>query len=103
VYLERLYARLALTDRLEVHLDHVRVPAANGREKTKGRSISVLSAIKRSIVVVKTAFLCSAHALLIAMARVNNDPKYVSYRDGKCLKEPVQDFLNASGVDLSIG
>jgi hypothetical protein len=32
-------ARFALTDRLEVHLDHVRMPAGNGREKTKGRSI----------------------------------------------------------------
>ena len=43
-------ARFALTDRLEVHLDHVRMPASNCREKTKGRSLDVLSAIKRSIV-----------------------------------------------------
>jgi hypothetical protein len=35
------------------------------------------------------------------MARVNNDPKYASFRDGRCLKEPVQELLNASGVDLS--
>jgi len=42
-------ARFALTDRLEVHLDHVRMPAGNGKmaEKTKGRSISVLSELKR--------------------------------------------------------
>jgi hypothetical protein len=45
-------ARFALSDRLEVHLDHVRMPVGNGREKTKGRPLSVLSAIKRSIVVV---------------------------------------------------
>ena len=59
-------ARFALTDRLEVHLDHVRMPAGNGKmaEKTKGRSLDVLSAIKR-IVVVKAAFLCLAHALII--------------------------------------
>jgi hypothetical protein len=62
-----------------------------------------LSAIKRSIVVVKAAFLCLAQALIIVMARVNGDPKYALYRDGKCLKEPVQDLLNASGVDLSNG
>jgi hypothetical protein len=98
-------ARFALTDRLEVHLDHVRMPAGNGKlaEKRKGRSLNVLSAIKRSIVVVKAAFLCLVHALIIAMAGVNNDPKYALYRDGKCLKQPVQDFLNASGVDLSNG
>ena len=51
--------RLVLNDRLEVHLDHVMMPVGNGRmaEKTKGRSLGVLSAIKKSIVVVKAAFL----------------------------------------------
>ena len=52
-------ARFGLSDRLEVHLDHVRMPAGNGRraEKTKGRSLDVMSAIKKSIVVVKAASL----------------------------------------------
>jgi hypothetical protein len=68
-------ARFGLTDRLEVHLDHIRMPVGNGKaEKTKGRSLNVLSAIKRSIIVVKTTFLCLANALIIAMARVNGDP-----------------------------
>jgi hypothetical protein len=81
-------ARFGLTDRLEVHLDHVRMPAGNGKraEKTKGRSLDVLSAIKRSIVAVKAAFLCLAHALVISMARVNGDPKSKSYRDGPVMK-----------------
>jgi len=61
-------ARFGLSDRLEVHLDHVRMPAANGREKTKGQSLDVMSAIKKSIIV-KAAFMCLAHALIIAMAR----------------------------------
>ena len=76
-------ARFALTDRLEVHLDHVRMPAGNGRVKTKGRYLDVLSAIKKSIVKVKAAFLCLAHALIIAMAKVNGDSKYDSYKHGK--------------------
>jgi hypothetical protein len=80
-------ARFALTDRLEVHLDHDRMPAGNGREKTKGRSIDVLSAVKKSIVVVKAAVLCLAHALGIAIAQLSNDPKYASYRDGYGLKK----------------
>jgi hypothetical protein len=29
-------SRFVLTDRLEVHLDHVRMPTGNGREKPKG-------------------------------------------------------------------
>jgi hypothetical protein len=54
-------ARFCLSDRLEVHLDHVRMPVGNGKraEKKKGRSLDVLSAIKRSIVV-KAAFLCGS-------------------------------------------
>jgi hypothetical protein len=62
--------RFALSDSLKVQLDHVRMLAGNGKtaEKTKGRSLSILSAIKRSIVVVKAAFLCLAHALVIATA-----------------------------------
>ena len=52
-------ARFGLTDRLEVRLNKVRMPAGTGRmaEKTKGRSLDVLIAIKKSIVVVKAAFL----------------------------------------------
>ena len=51
----------------------------------------------------KAAFLCLAHALIIALARVNNDPKYALHRNGKCLKEPVEKLLKASGVDLFNG
>jgi len=35
-----------LSDRLEVHLDHVRMPAGNGRFRKKGRSLDVISEIK---------------------------------------------------------
>jgi hypothetical protein len=56
-----------------------------------------MSAIKKSIVVVKAAVLCLAHALIIAMARVNGDPKYSVYRHGKGMKEPVEELLKASG------
>jgi hypothetical protein len=59
--------------------------------------------VKRSIAVVNEAFLCFAHALIIAMARVNGDPKYATYRDGRCLENPVEELLKASGVDLSDG
>ena len=51
----------------------------------------------------KATFLCLAHALIIAMARVNGDPKYKSNRDGYSLDKPVEDLMNASGVDLRNG
>ena len=51
----------------------------------------------------KLAFLCLAHALIIAIASVNGDPKYKSYRDGFGLKQPVQDLLSASNIKLKNG
>jgi hypothetical protein len=56
-----------------------------------------------SIVAVKAAFLCLARALNIAIAHVNGDPMYASYRQGNCIKKPVEDLLKASGVDLCKG
>ena len=41
----------------------------------------------------KRAFNYLAYALIIAMARVNGDPKYQLYRHGNCLKKPVEDVL----------
>ena len=51
-------ARFGLTDRLELHLDHVRILVGNGKlaEKTKGRSLDVLSAIRKRIVAAKQLF-----------------------------------------------
>jgi hypothetical protein len=81
------------------------MPPGNGKraEKTKGRSLGVLRAIKRIIVVVKAAFLCLVHALIIAMAQVNGVPKYKTYRDEYQLDTPVEELFKASGVDLSNG
>jgi hypothetical protein len=80
-------------------LDHVRIPAGNGREKTKRRCLDILSDIKKSIVVVKAGFLFLPHALIIAMSRLNRNPNYKSYRNGYSMKQPVQELLTASGVD----
>jgi len=85
-----------------VHLDHVRMLVGNGGVKTKGRSLDVLSVIKKSIVTMKAALLCLNHAVIIAMARVKGDPKYASYRLVYGLNKHVE-LLNASGVDLSNG
>ena len=41
--------------------------------------------------------------LLSQWPGVNGDPKYTSYRKGRFLKQPVQDLLNASGINLTNG
>ena len=55
-------------------------------EKNKVWSMDILIAINRSIVVVKAEFPWLAHALVIAMAQRNSDPKCASYRDSKALR-----------------
>ena len=56
--------------------------AGNGTVKTKGRSLNVISTIKRSVVTLKAAINCLAYALIIFMARVNGDKTYQLYRHG---------------------
>jgi len=43
----QINARIGLSDRLKVHLDHVKMPAGNGKraEKTKGRPLDLMSDI----------------------------------------------------------
>lgn len=43
--------KFGLSGNLEVPLNHVRLPAGNGGENTKGRYLDVLNTIKRGIVV----------------------------------------------------
>jgi len=59
--------------------------------------------LKYSIVKVKAGFLCLAQVLIIAMARVNGEPKCKSYGNGYSMKQPVQVLLSASGFDLTNG
>jgi hypothetical protein len=72
----------------------------NGRAKTKGRSLGVLSAIKKSVVAVKAVLLCFAHTLTCLIARVYCNQEYRAYRDGCKLCHPVENILMVSRVDL---
>jgi len=48
--------------------------------KSMGRPLSTMAHLKKSIVEVKTGDNCLAHALEIAVAKVENDPNYKAYR-----------------------
>jgi len=48
-------ARFGQGDRLELHLDHVRMPVVNVGDRTKARSLNVISVIKKIIVKIKAA------------------------------------------------
>ena len=44
-----------------------------------------------------------AHAVIIAIARLNKDRNYISYRKGNKTRPQVKDLLNASSIDLKNG
>jgi len=59
--------------------------------------------LKRSIVEVGAEENCLAHALVIAIARLNNDPNYTSYRKGNKIRPVVRQLLGTTGIDLKNG
>ena len=59
--------------------------------------------LKRSVVKEKAKEHCLAHAIIIAIAKAENDPNYTSNRDGRKIRPVVQKLLAKTGIDLSGG
>ena len=81
----------------------VRMPVRFGCVKAKGTPISVMARLKHSIIEVKAEKNCLAHALFIAIARLNKGPKYESYRKGYKIRPVVQILLETTGINLDRG
>jgi hypothetical protein len=71
--------------------------------KTKGRPLGVMAHLKRSIIEVKAETNCLAHALIIAIAKITNDPNYNSYRRGYKIHHVVDNLLATTGINLENG
>ena len=59
--------------------------------------------LKTSIIEVKAEVNCLAHALIIAIARVEKNSNYDSYRRGWKILPVVRDLLETTGIDLASG
>ena len=59
--------------------------------------------LKKSVVEVRAEGNGLAHALVIAIARLNNDPNYTSYRKGFKIRPVVCQLLETTGIDLKSG
>jgi hypothetical protein len=96
-------SRLDVSDTLVVTVHSVTMTVGYGKRamKSKGRPLSVMAHLKRSIVEVKTEENCLAHALIIAIAKVENDAAYKSYHRGRRIRPAVQNLLETTGIDLS--
>ena len=80
------------------------MPVGFGRGmKSRGRPLSVMALLKRSVVVVKAAENCLAHAIIIAIAKVENFPNYASFRDGIKIRPVVRKLLADTCIALSGG
>jgi len=88
-----------------VTVHSITMPAGFGRcvTRTRGRSLSVMAHLKKSIVEVNAEENCLPHVLLIAISRGDSDRKYNSYRRGFKLRPLVRNLLETTGIDLSNG
>jgi len=79
------YSRFDALDTLVVTKHSVRMPVGLGKHaiKISGRPLSVVAHLKTSIVEVNAEENCLAHALVISIAKVENDPDLKAYRKGK--------------------
>ena len=59
--------------------------------------------LKRSVVELKATEISLAHALIKAVAKVENGPDYVAYRRGYKILPVVRSLLDKTGIDLSGG
>ena len=95
-------ARYQAVDTLTLHVHSIGKPTGFGKAETsKGRPVSTMAYLKKSIVEVKAKENCLAHALVIAVAKLTNDSNYSSYRKGWKILPKVRELLQATGVDVS--
>jgi len=83
----------------------VKMTVSFGKIVLKGRCnpVSVMAHLKRSVVELKAEENCLAHALVIAIAKVEKDPYYKAYIQGRKVRQVVQTLLETTGIDLSSG
>jgi hypothetical protein len=92
-------------DPLIVTVHSVKVPVGFGGNglKSKVRQLDTMAHLKKSIVRANADKNYLAHALLIAIAKVQNDPNYAAYRKGRKIRPEVQRLLETTDIDLSSG
>jgi len=98
-------SRFNALDQLIMTVHSVRMPVGFGNRgiKSRGRALSVMAHLKTSVVEVMALEKCLAYAIIISIAKVENDPDYKAYRQGRKISHVVQKLLDKTGIDLSGG
>jgi hypothetical protein len=79
------------------------MPVGFGYVKSKGRPLQVMAHLKKSIIQVKTEDNSLAHALIIAIAKLTNDPNYKAYIQGRKIHRVVDNPPATTGINLDNG
>ena len=97
--------RFNALDTIVVTVNSVKIPMGFGRValKRRGKPLFVMAHLKRSIVEVNAEENCLAHAIITAIARIDNDANYKVYRQGWKIRPVVQALLQETGIDLTKG
>jgi len=85
-------SRFNALDMLVVIVLTVRMPV--------GFSRTIVAHLKRSVVGVKAEDTFLSHALIIPVAKLDIDPNYKSYRDGREIRLVVRKLFDTIGIDL---
>jgi hypothetical protein len=96
-------ARFNALNKLVMTVHSVKMPIGHGRITTKVRPLENLVHLKRSIVEVKAEENCLAHALIISIAKLTNDPDYKAFRQERKIRPIVDHITATTGIDLSNG
>jgi hypothetical protein len=71
--------------------------------KSRGRPLSVMAHLKTSVLKVQATDNFLAHAIIIEIAKLKNDPNYKEYRKGRKIRPVVQKLLAETGISLTEG
>jgi hypothetical protein len=97
-------SRFNVLERLVIEVNSVKMPVGFGEGiKTKARILSVMAHVKRSIIEIRAEQNCLAHATIVAITKITNDPNYESYRKGYKIIPVVQHLLETTGIDVRSG
>jgi len=88
-------SRFNALDMLVVTGHSVNMPVGFGTSeiKSRDRPLSVMAHLKRSIVEVQAEKNCLAHALIIAITKVDKDPNYKAYTQAPKIRHVVRTLL----------
>ena len=95
-------SRFNALDTLVVIVHSIKMPVRFGRGiMSTGRTVSLIAHLKSCIGEIKAANNCLAHALIVAIAKVDNDANYTAYRKVRKIRPILQTLPQETGIDLT--